>query len=85
MDHCEKDSRVWLLISDGKRGGNENGGRTHNGAVGVGGIKAKVKACVYSPDIPVFSADFRLITTRYWNSLFHCLLPGENAAHFLQL
>ena len=45
------------------------------------------KTCVYSPDIPVGAADFRLITSNYWNSLL-CIqyhLPGENAAHFLQL
>ena len=33
----------------------------------------KLKVYIYSPDIPVGSADFPLITTRYWNSLFHSL------------
>ena len=28
----------------------------------------------YSPDIPVSSANFTLITPRYWNSLFHTLI-----------
>ena len=37
---------------------------------------------VYSPDIPVSSADFTLITPKYWNSLFQSHLPGQNAAQF---
>ena len=41
--------------------------------------------CIYSLNITVGSADFTLLTPRYWNSLFHTHLPGENAVHFLQL
>ena len=48
-------------------------------------IKVKVKACVYSPDISLGSADFTLITPRYWNSVLYRHLPGENAADFLKL
>ena len=42
----------------------------------------KVKVCVYSPNIPVASADFTLITPRYWYSFLHTHLLGENAMQF---
>ena len=38
-----------------------------------------------SPGILVNSADFTLITSRYWNALFQSHISRENATHFLQL
>ena len=43
------------------------------------------KVYIYSPEIPRRSTKFTLITPRYWNWLFHSLLPEENAVYFLQL
>ena len=37
-------------------------------------IKVMVKVRVYSPDIPIGTADFTLITPKYLNSLFHSLI-----------
>ena len=43
--------------------------------ISVSGLRCvKVKVFVYSPDIPVGSADFILITSRYRNSLFYSLI-----------
>ena len=43
----------------------------------------KVKVFVYSPDIPVGSADFTVCTPRHWNSLLHSLISqGGNAEQF---
>ena len=48
--------------------------------------KVKVKVYIYSPDIPIGSAGFTLITPRYWNSLFHSLISqGKMQRNFLQL
>ena len=47
--------------------------------------KVKVRAYVYSPDMPKSSADFTLIAHRYWNSIFQYHLLGEIAVHFLEL
>ena len=47
-------------------------------------ILAKVKVYVYSPDIPVGSADFTLFAPRYWN-FFQSHPLWENAAYFLHL
>ena len=48
--------------------------------------KVNVKVRVYSLDIPVGSADFRLITPRYWNSLFYSLISlGRMQRKFMQL
>ena len=44
--------------------------------------KAIYKACVYSPDIPLGSADFTLITPRYWNSRFYSLISLGRMQHF---
>ena len=41
---------------------------------------------VCSPDIPRVSVDLTLITSRYWNSLFHSLITlGRMQRSFLQL
>ena len=45
-------------------------------------VTVKVKVYVYSPDIPVGSADFTSITQVLEFTLSQSPLPGENAAPF---
>ena len=48
--------------------------------------KVKAKVRVYSPDIPVGSTYFTLITPKYLNSLFHSLISlGRMQLNFMQL
>ena len=49
-------------------------------------LKEKVKVYVHSPDIPLGSAHFTVITPKYWNSLFHNLISlGRMQRNFMQL
>ena len=49
-------------------------------------IKVKVKVAIYSPDIPEDSSDFYINYPQVLELTFsQSHLPGENAAHLLQL